>query len=67
MNYKKTRKTLNSLNDLLLEIEQKQRERKGAIAYNGTTPFSDLNYDLKELSVEIQEMELEFKRMSREL
>jgi len=67
MDYKTTRKTLNALNSLLLEIEQKQRERKGAKRYNKISPARELNYDLKALAEEIQEMELEFKRKSREL
>lgn len=67
MNRKKTRETLNVLNDLLLEIEQKERERKGAIKFNKVNAIKELGYNLKQLGEEIQNLELDFKLKSREL
>lgn len=67
MNYAKKRKTLNSLNDLLLSIEAKQLAREVAIEFNSKNPLHLEPYDLEGLALEIQEMELEFKRKSREL
>ena len=66
MIYRDARRTLNKLNEILSDIEQKQRQRKGAIEFNHTTKLGN-EFDLKKLNEELQELELEFNRTKREL
>lgn len=67
MNYRNAKKTLNSLYALLLDIEQKERERKGAIRFNKKNTIKGMDYNLKELANNIKEMEISFKTKTREL
>ncbi len=67
MNYKKIRKTLSALNDLLLEIESKERERKLAIKFNKKNHFIELAFDIPELYEELLELQIEYQREKRNL
>lgn len=67
MNYKKTRKTLNALNDLLLEIEAKERERTVAIKFNRKNTIKELAFDVTGIYEELLELKMEYQQKKREL
>ena len=64
--YDKTRKTLDALQALNSSIWLKKEQRKGAIEFNKMTVLGN-QFDIQKITEEIQEMELEFKRKTREL
>lgn len=66
MNYRKTKKTLDTLTTILMDYECKRKDREVAGAFNKNTTLGN-EFNLKKLNEEIQELELEFKRTSREL
>lgn len=66
MNYKKTDNTLHKLMEINWEVKKKEDEIKGSKKFNRTALLNN-KFDIAKLVLELQELELEFKRKSREL
>ena len=64
--YDKTKKTLDKLQDLNASIWLKKEQRKGAIEFNKKTVLGN-DWDIKKLTEELQELELEYSREKRNL